>query len=116
MSYWVYLEDAQRESMGVKSHEEGSTYTISGTDRAELNVTYNYSGYYREHLDSELGLRWLHGRTASETIERLEAAVAALGTERSPDHWEGSPGNAGHALSVLLGWARQHPDGVWFVS
>jgi hypothetical protein len=79
-------------------------------------VTYNYSKHYRESIDREGGLGWLHEKKASETIKRLEKAIKKLGTERDTDYWAGTPGNAGYALSILLKWAKQHPDAVFRVS
>ncbi len=72
--------------------------------------TYNYGGFYFETIDLRLGLRFLHGKLAKQTITVLKQAVEKLGVERDPDYWAGTRGNAGHALSVLLGWARQHPE------
>lgn len=97
----------------VESHQEGGTIAIGGVDRAEMNVTYNYGRLFRMALDGEQGIRWLYGKKGCETIERLEKAVGMLGTERYSDYWAPTPGNAGHALSVLLSWARQHPDAIW---
>lgn len=104
------------EPLWVERHTEGGTIVLGGTREAELNVTYNHSAFYYEHLNSDRGLRWLDGKRGAETIEALDRAVTALGTERDADYWRPTPGNAGHALSVLLRWARQHPDGIWRVS
>ena len=49
----------------------------------DLNITYNYSKYYYEHIDSELGIRWIYGKTGAEVKERLEKAILALGIERN---------------------------------
>lgn len=104
----------------VDRHEEGGTYVMGGTTRADLNVTYNYGQCFRL-----LGTPWtpdgglqenLHGLTAAKTINRLEYAVATLGTKTFKDYWAPTPGNAGHALSILLKWAKQYPDAVWRVS
>ena len=58
----------------------------------------------------------MHKKTARDTTARLERAVETLGTQRDDDYWKPTPGNAGYALSILLKWARQHPNGVWIVS
>jgi len=100
----------------VSPHEEGGTYQVGGCPQADLNITYNYSQHYYRHLYKDEGLKGLHGLTAVSTVERLEAAIEVLGTERSTDYWESTPGNAGYAMSILLGWARQYPHGVWEVS
>jgi len=112
MSYdlGLYYKDIPAE---VDIHEEGGTYAIGGIPDAELNVTYNYSKFYYEHLDEKDGLRWLYGKKGSETIERLKKAVKVLGVRRSDDYWKATRGNAGYALSILLKWAKQHPEAVW---
>jgi len=97
----------------VARHEEGGTYVLGGTADAELNITYNYSGFYYQYLDEEKGLRWLYGKTGAETVERLEKAVGILGTCRDDNYWNQTLGNAGYALSILLEWARQHPEAIW---
>lgn len=115
MSYWVYLVDPETEgSVRVDNHAEGGTYVLGGTTEAILNVTYNYSAHICEHLSAE-GLRWLDGRAAAETTDALRSAVAELGAERDDDYWAETEGNAGHALSVLLRWAEQHPQAIWRV-
>ena len=57
----------------------------------------------------------LHGRVACKTIPELEKCVSKLGTVRDENYWRSTPGNAGHAINILLGWAKQHPDAVWEV-
>jgi len=100
----------------VESFTDGGTYAIGGSTDASLNITYNYSPRYREVMDGQ-GLReFLHGKRAADVMPGLEMAVRALGTECSDDYWAPTPGNAGHALNVLLGWARQYPDAVFEVS
>jgi len=115
MSYWVYLEKGGG-PVNVPTHTEGGTYAVGGINKAEINITWNYSKYYYRHLDEEDGIRWLHGKVARDTIERLALAVLILGTERDDDYWASTPGNAGYALSILLGWAREYPDAEWRVS
>ena len=94
----------------VPAHSEGGTYALGGTDSASLNVTYNYGRWIREGLDVEQGLKWLHDRKAKHCIERLEAAVGKLGTEKDSNYWAPTAGNAGYALAILLGWAKLHPE------
>ena len=116
MSWDVSLSDKETGTCEVERFEEGGTYVLGGSTDANLNITYNYSAFYHEHLDQEHGLKWLDGKRAAETIERLEQAVAALGTTPDSDYWAATPGNAGRALAMLLSWARQYPDAVWDVS
>lgn len=108
MSFDVTLEQ-NGGIVRVDRHEEGGTYALGGTTVADLNVTYNYSSFYYAHL-SEHGLRSLDGRLACDCIPELEKAVKALGTEQDPDYWAKTAGNAGYALNILLGWARQYPN------
>lgn len=96
----------------IPPHEEGGTYVLGGNSDAEISLTYNYSKHF-DALDEKDGLRWLYGKKASETLDRLAHAIAALGTERDNDYWKGTAGNAGHSLAVLYRWAKQHPDAVW---
>lgn len=112
MSYWVYLYTEEEELVEVTSHEEGGTRVVGGSTRAQLNVTYNYSDLYHEH---DFSIKDLHRQTAGSTILKLTLIVDKLGVEQSDDYWEPTPGNAGHALNVLLGWARQYPDAIWEV-
>jgi hypothetical protein len=90
-------------------------HVLGGTMDAMLNVTYNYGPFFYEALDAEKGLWWLDGKTAGQSMGRLEAAVDKLGASRDSDYWKATPGNAGYALSVLLGWARQHSCVKWYV-
>lgn len=114
MSYDINLIDqGTQRPAEVASHEEGGTYCLGGLPEASLNVTYNYGKFYYEHLDKENGIRWLYGKSGRDVEQKLAAAVAALGTERDSDYWKATPGNAGYALSILLGWARQHPTAVF---
>jgi hypothetical protein len=114
MSYDIDLIDQEtKKPAAVENHEEGGTYAIGGIKEASLNITYNYSKSFYEHLDTEQGIRWLYGKTGKETEQRLASAVAILGTERHDNYWEPTPGNAGYALSILLKWARQHPTAVF---
>ena len=117
MSYWVTLVDLQTESPAkVAKHAEGGTAVVGGTTLAELNVTYNYSPHFYRYLDPASGLRWLAGKRASETVERLDLAVAKLGVEKNENYWMATTGNAGAALATLLAWAREYPDGIWEVT
>lgn len=113
MSWNVYLTDSRDGLCKVDTHEEGGTYALGGTDRAELNITYNYSPWYRCYLHPDSGLAWLDGKQASAVADVLRNAIAKLGTKRSRDYWACTKGNAGYALSILLRWAEQHP-GAYF--
>lgn len=109
MSYDISLSNPETgETLEVGNHQEGSIIAIGGVPFADMNVTYNYS----KHFD----FRSLHGKTGQETIPVLAEAVRRLGTIRDRDYWATTPGNAGYACSVLLGWAAQHSTGKWDVN
>ena len=144
MSWWIYLVDDTKEPwcgygkpasefvpdfesdvqcsspcypvVSVKNHSEGGTYVMDGSAEADLNVTYNYGGEFRKAWDGVGIEEALDGKRASDVIYALRHGVKVLGTERSEDYWETTPGNAGHALSILLGWAEQHPEARFKVS
>ena len=117
MSYWVSLNCAHCErSFYVEPHEEGGTRCVGGSSEACINVTYNYSEHYQRVLDPERGLRWLHGKPAAQTVERLQRAIDQLKGGPVHDYWAPTEGNARHTLVVLLGWAKQHPTAVWSVN
>ena len=115
MSYWVNLAD-ENGTVAIPPHKEGGTYLVGGTSLADLSVTWNYSWFYYRFLDKEDGLRWLDGKSGKCCIGRLEQAIDILGTGRYKDYWAPTAGNAGHALSILLSWAKQYPDAVFSVS
>jgi hypothetical protein len=120
MSWWIGLHNSADEDSGIVqldelNQDQGGTMRVGGSPEADLNVTYNYSGYYYDYIDKEEGIKWLAGKKASETVERLEKAFAVLGEEDCGNYWKATPGNAGRALKVLLKWAKQYPDAVWFV-
>ena len=103
--------------VSVKKHNEGGTYAIGGTDSADLNITYNYSQDFRKVIGyKESFSEWLTGKKAKDIISVLENAVNTLGVERSEDYWASDSGNAGYALNILLGWARQYPEAIFRVS
>ena len=113
MSFDINLIGEHGNPVEVDKHVEGGNFVLGGTIRASLNVTYNYSRFYSETIDRDEGIRWLYGKKASECIPRLKEAIDALGTEQDEDYWAATAGNAGHALSILLKWAEQHPDAVF---
>lgn len=99
----------------VEKVEAGGTYCIGGSDKAELNITYNYSKFYYKYLNTEEGLKWLDGKKAKKCIASLKKAVDILGTYEDEDYWKPTPGNAGKALSILLTWAEKYPEATFKV-
>jgi hypothetical protein len=125
MSWWIDLEyDDHKPCLvapfsagGVLSatHIDGNLVLVPSEDPS-VNVTYNYSKFYYDEIDQEQGIRWLDGKLAQDTIERLELAVLHLGTSQSSNYWDANEGNAGYILNVLLSWAKAHPEARWSVS
>ena len=114
MSYNVELAYGDEIAI-VPSHLEGGILAIGGNPYAEMSVTYNYGMYYFKLLHTK-GLRGLSGLTGRQSIPNLEHAVEILGTERDKDYWASTPGNAGYALKIMLGWASLHQDAVWNIT
>lgn len=120
MSYEVYLIEATDDhSWNVLESknriQEGGTQMVGGSKECHLNITVNYSDMYYKIFPDELGLHWLQSKTAKETEEVLTSAVKILGTERADNYWSKTMGNAGYALWILLGWAKEIPEGRWSV-
>ena len=115
MGWWISLEK-DGEYCEVPFFKWGGTVPIDGTSEASISVTYNYSLYYYQTIDKDEGIRWLNGRKARETIERLENSLKELGSEFSGDYWEQTPGNAGRIIDILLTWAYLHPEAIWRIN
>jgi len=109
MSWYVYLKGAEDECVAVDSFDEGGTRPIGGSTEACLNITYNYSWFYYHFLDKKDGLEWLDGKKAQRALPRLRKACTALPNKPWQDYWAPTPGNAGHAMAILLKWAESHP-------
>lgn len=114
MSYDVCLIDQGTGKPAKVPHfEEGGTLVIGGSDEAHLNITFNYAEVY-----GLLGwnVKNLGARKAVKTIDELNRLVAFFGTRKyANDYWAPTPGNAGHALNILLEWAKLHPEAIWEV-
>jgi len=80
---------------------------------AKTSITYNYSIFYKETIDKEKGIRWIYGKTGKECEQKLRDAINILGTEKHPDVWKPTPGNAGMVLKKLMEWCIEHPDAVF---
>ena len=102
--------------VSVPPHNEGGIITLNRDNQyADISVTWNYAPLYFEHIDKEKGFRWLNGKKAKDTITRLQAAIKKLGVNQDPDYWKSTPGNAGHILKIMLGWAKQYPNAEWMI-
>lgn len=115
MSYDISLLDPVTKQVIVfdKIHFlKGGTYCCGGTDRAWLNITYNYSGYYY-FLMGDQGIRSLYGLTGAESIPLLQAAIDQLKDDVDVDYWKATEGNSKRPLLQLLAMAQMRPDGIW---
>jgi hypothetical protein len=123
MSYSIYLEDRKTgKTVTVPKFCEGGTVQAEVVDgklvpcgwtEAKMDITYNYWVFYHDTISEGKSIRFIYGKTGAEVIPILDKAISTLGTVRDEDYWKPTPGNAGHALSVLLSWARLHPDAVF---
>lgn len=116
MSYDILLIDPSTDEVLETDtpHQGGGTTTLGGTTECSLNVTYNYAPHFYRLIDPESGIRWLYGKTAAETTDRLREAISQLDPGSiDSDYWNPSEGNARCALEHLLSFALAHPSGVW---
>lgn len=112
----------------------GGIRAAGGTREAWLNVTYNYSEWYRragvfpDQNGESLGIRAIYGLTGAESIPVLKSAIEKLrdcyeelsNEERHEYEAKGCAGywlptktNAIIPLAQLLTFAQLRPDGVW---
>lgn len=118
MSYSVFLYTNDRfeeHCVSTNKIEYGGTYQLGGTTECDLNITYNYSPHYYKEFPNDEGIFWLNGQYAKNTIKELENVSMALGSRRNSDYWKSTKGNAGYSIKILLGWARENPEGIWMV-
>lgn len=115
MSYDIYLNDKKGNTIQLAYPEvkQMGTMKIGGETAAHVNITYNYSKYFYNYVDKEKGIRWLYGRTAKNTTDRLVKAIQSLKSDISDNYWEATEGNAKVALLYLLELALMYPDGIW---
>ena len=98
--------------LGFTHQIKGGTYAVDGTNKAELNVTYNYAPIFYK-LFPEEGIRLLYNLSGAESIPILIEAIDKLGNDVSRDYWECTEGNVKKVLNQLLAFARLRPDGIW---
>lgn len=116
MSYDIYLKDPitkETTEIDTPHFMRGGTYCINGSNELSLNITYNYSKYYRETICSKKGIRAIYGLTGLESIPLLENAINQLGDDVDNDYWKPTEGNAKRPLIQLLTMAKMTPDGIW---
>ena len=123
MSYNITLvePDTKEPIIFDEPHQiAGGTFAVDiltgkpSNTEAWLNVTYNYSGQYGPIWN--MTLHDMDGWTVAKAKPYIEEAVKILGTNRSSDYWENTPGNAGAAMADLLILMVRCPDAVMMVS
>lgn len=117
MSYDIYLNDSKDNLFKLDEKiEEGGTYVLGGSTDTHLNVTYNYSHFYRKNLDRKLGIRVLYGKKAKDCIKLLEKAIKPYKNHKpnEDDYWDGKNiGNCVKPLKILLSWCKKFPEGTF---
>lgn len=116
MSYDINLLDPVSKTvieLDVPHFMCGGTYQLGGCSELSFNITYNYSKYFYQLVDSEQGIRVIYGMTGLESIPILENAIRQLGDDVEEDYWKATEGNAKRALISLVTMAKMRPDGIW---
>ncbi len=134
MSYDIYLNDpvtGDPLELSEPHFMRGGTYTVGGTTKARLNVTYNYAPHFYRvfeelptphpkapaglHQQGEPvgGIRTIYRLTGAESIPILNRAIARLKDDVTDNYWEATEGNTKQALMQLRALATMRPDGIW---
>ena len=99
MSWDVSVVDKEGKTIETNhSREEGGTYQLGGTNKATLNVTYNY----RKHFD----FRQLHGMSINHAHLVLCSTIQTLSDEIDDDYWKSTEGNVKKTLTTLAEFAE----------
>lgn len=124
MSYTVRLVDAEKTRVlpaitpnythGTTVSFDPRTMELLPNPECALSITYNYGKHYDDVFGPK-GIDVIHDMPAREATPLFVAGVQQLGSKPSSNYWEATPGNAGHALRILLGFALDHPDGVFTI-
>lgn len=115
MSYDLYLVDPETGEplhAAIPHHFRGGTYVLGGTTELHLNITYNYSPFFRRVL-GEAGIREIYGMTGAESRPILQHAADQLAGDADADYWKPTEGNAKIALLTLVTLASMAMHGVW---
>lgn len=114
MSYDIRLVDESGETLTVEEphNVRGGTYRPGGDYDLALNITYNYAKHFYDVFGPK-GIRFLHGKTARETLPVLMDAFLDLWEPPSDDYWAPTAGNAAAAIRGLITLGMLAPEGVW---
>lgn len=115
MSYDIRLTDKNGDTIAMDKphHYLMGNMPIGGEIEASMNITYNYAAFFRKTIDKEKGIRWLYGKKAKDTIEKLVSAVEELKDDETDNYWDATEGNAKRSLKALLELTKMFPEGVW---
>ena len=134
MSYDIELVDqvtGEPLEFDAPHHMRGGTYSVGGTTRAHLNITYNYYRHFRsvfvdlpqprdkspQYMIDEggpvVGIRTIYGLSGAESLPVLARAISMLGDDVDEDYWKPTEGNVKRALIQLRTLAAMRPDGLW---
>lgn len=119
----------------TKHFQNDADVIPDGTTELTFNITTNYDYVIEEKLafesdyspediqpwtllfikrDIKFGNTW---KTGEETIPILKEIIGYLSDDVGDgDYWSAAEGNVKKALSILLTFATERPDGVWQVS
>jgi hypothetical protein len=89
MSYSVEIQDPKTKCTIEVAHKhdiKGGTYCLGGTNRLELNVTYNYSAFYHrpevlgasEQEKAEHDEEWISDHTGFRRLSGMEVGAASF--------------------------------------
>lgn len=112
MSYDVSIinKDTNKEVTITTKHQiRGGTYCLGGTNELSVNITYNYSPFFKKVLGDK-GIRVLNGMEIKESIPLLEEAISKLGDDVDENYWAPTEGNAKEALINLVQLAKLCPE------
>lgn len=137
MSYDINLLDpVTKDTIILESTHQirGGMYAIGGTQKAWLNITYNYADWYYkpgvfpDRGEDRSGIRTIYGMSGAESIPILKRAIEVLESltediteeERKEceehgctGYWMPTRENAIKPLYQLLALAQMRPDGIW---
>jgi hypothetical protein len=115
MSYDIYLIDSKTRNVVCLNEPldlRGGIMQQGGTCEAWINVTYNYSPFFKRVL-GEKGIRSIYGMKAAESIPLLVSGSLQLKGYPDCDYWKATEGNAKEALNSLITLATACPDAEW---
>lgn len=115
MSYDIWLENdlGEIETLYKPIKMIMGTIRVGGETEANANITYNYAPIFYKYIDEEEGIRWLYGKKAKNTVDKLESTISKLKDDISEDYWECTEGNAKRSLENLLNLAKMFPESRW---